>query len=106
VDEGGMREAVRDVHDFFLLDVVKKVSRIDRFKKLTTSLVLKNIAVVCLDAWTAKSSRLNQISILPVHPPTASFKQNHFAQSFKLFLTSIVGPKTSILMKVAIFEHH
>ena len=30
VDEGGMREAVRDVHDFFLLDVVKKVS-LDHF---------------------------------------------------------------------------
>ena len=25
VDEGGLREAVRDVHDFFLLDVIKKV---------------------------------------------------------------------------------
>ena len=25
VDEGGLREAVRDIHDFFLLDVVKKV---------------------------------------------------------------------------------
>ncbi len=25
-DEGGLREAVRDVHDFFLTDVVKKVS--------------------------------------------------------------------------------
>ena len=25
VDEGGMREAVRDIHDYFLLDVVKKV---------------------------------------------------------------------------------
>ena len=27
VDEGGVREAVRDVHDLYLLDVVKKVSR-------------------------------------------------------------------------------
>ena len=25
VDAGGLREAVKDVHDFFLLDVVKKV---------------------------------------------------------------------------------
>ena len=27
VDEGGMKEAVRDVHDFFLQDVVKKVRK-------------------------------------------------------------------------------
>ena len=25
VDDGGIREAVRDVHDFYLLDVIKKV---------------------------------------------------------------------------------
>lgn len=25
IDEGGMREAIKDIHDFFLLDVVKKV---------------------------------------------------------------------------------
>ena len=28
VDAGGLREAVKDVHDFFLLDVVKKVGSI------------------------------------------------------------------------------
>ena len=27
VDEGGVREAITDVHDYFVLDVLKKVSR-------------------------------------------------------------------------------
>ena len=29
VDAGGLREAVKDVHDFFLLDVVKKVNSVN-----------------------------------------------------------------------------
>ncbi len=29
VDDGGLREAVRDVHDFYLLDVIKKVRLIE-----------------------------------------------------------------------------
>ena len=33
VDDGGIREAVRDVHDLYLLDVVKKVGEKEILKK-------------------------------------------------------------------------
>jgi len=52
VDDGGLREAVRDVHDFFLLDVIKKVQL--EYYLLKKELICQLLIIGLLQVFFAK----------------------------------------------------
>ena len=56
VDDGGIREAVRDVHDLYLLDVVKKVGKRKSLKKKKKNRLfgmVKTRLVLCWGLYTS-----------------------------------------------------